>query len=149
VRSQSNLTMKPKNFKGEGGLNTIIGKDSTIEGAIEVQGGVRIDGVVRGKVSATDTLTVGDSGRIEAELSAKIAVIGGKVIGNIFAHDKVELQTKAEVEGDITTKNLIVEEGAVFHGKCNMKNSSSALNQTVQGTAVNRMVHGSGAIPSD
>lgn len=141
--------MKNKKHKGEGGLNTIIGKDSIIEGTIQVQGGIRIDGVVRGKVSASETLTVGDGGTIEAELSAKVAIIGGKVTGNVFAHDKVELQSKAEVEGDITTKNLIVEEGAVFHGKCNMKNSSSAPNQMVQGTAMNRMVHGSGAIPPD
>lgn len=105
-------------------MNTIIGKDSTIEGTIQVQGGVRIDGVVKGKVSATDSVMIGDSGRVEAELNAKIAVIGGKVNGNIFAQDKVELQSKSEVEGEITTKNLIVEEGAVFHGKCNMKNSS-------------------------
>ena len=143
------IDMKHKNLKGEGGLNTIIGKDSIIEGNIEVQGGIRIDGVVRGKVSATDTLTVGDSGRIEAELSAKIAMIGGKVIGNIFAHDKVELQSRASVEGDITTKNLIVEEGAVFHGKCNMKNSSSATNHAVHSSGMNKTIHTSGAIPTE
>jgi cytoskeletal protein CcmA (bactofilin family) len=116
--------MKNKRYKGEGGLNTIIGKDSVIEGTVEVQGGLRIDGVVRGRISATETVTVGDSGRIEAELTAAIAVIGGKVTGNVFAKEKIELQSKAAVEGDITTQNLIVQEGAVFHGKCTMKNSS-------------------------
>jgi len=105
-------------------LNTIIGKDSIIEGTIEVQGELRVDGMVRGKISATESLTVGDSGRVEADLNVKIAVIGGKVNGTIFAQDKIELQSKAEVEGDIATKNLIVEEGAIFHGRCNMKNSS-------------------------
>ena len=117
--------MKKKKVKGEGGLNTIIGKDSIIEGTIEVQGGLRIDGIVRGRISATESLAVGDSGRIEADLTVRIAVIGGEVVGNIFAQDRIELQSKAVVEGDITTKNLIVEEGAVFHGRCNMKNSSS------------------------
>ncbi len=105
-------------------MNTIIGKDSIIEGTLEVQGGLRVDGIVRGRISATESLAVGDSGRVEADLTVRIAVIGGKVVGNIFAQDKIELQSKAEVEGDITTKNLIVEEGAVFHGRCNMKNSS-------------------------
>lgn len=121
--------MKNKKLKGEGGLNTIIGKDSVIEGNIQVEGGLRIDGVVKGKISATETLTVGDEGKIEAEVSAGIAVIGGRVVGNIFAQEKLELQSKAVVEGDITTKNLIVEEGAVFHGNCKMRNSSS-LNHT-------------------
>lgn len=106
-------------------MNTIIGKDSILEGTIKVQGGVRIDGAVKGRISASESLTVGDSGTVEAELAVKTAVIGGKVFGNIFAQDKIELQSKAVVEGDITTKNLVVEEGAVFHGRCNMKDSSS------------------------
>ena len=106
-------------------MNTIIGKDSMVEGTIKVQGGVRIDGAVRGRISASESLAVGDSGMVEAELAVKTAVIGGKVFGNIFAQDKIELQSKAVVEGDVTTKNLIVEEGAVFHGRCNMKDTSS------------------------
>jgi len=119
--------MKDKTSKGEGGLNTIIGKDSIIEGTIEVQGGLRVDGMVRGRISATESLAIGDSGRIEADLTVKIAVIGGKVVGSIFAQDKIELQSKAIVEGDITTKNLIVEEGAIFHGRCNMKTPPSEM----------------------
>ena len=106
-------------------MNTIIGKDSMIEGTIKVQGGVRIDGAVRGRISASESLAVGDSGMVEAELAVKSAVIGGKVFGNIFAQDKIELQAKAVVEGDVTTKNLVVEEGAVFHGRCNMKDTST------------------------
>lgn len=104
-------------------MNTIIGKDSVIDGTVEVQGGLRIDGVVRGRISSTESLAVGDSGRVEADLSSAVIVIGGKVAGNILAQNKIELQSKAEVEGDITTKNLIIEEGAVFHGRCNMKGS--------------------------
>ena len=141
--------MKNKTFKGEGGLNTIIGKDSTIEGSIEVQGGLRIDGVVRGKVSATESLTVGEGGRVEAEVKVGIAVIGGKVMGNVFAQERIELQSKAEVEGDITTKNLIVEEGAVFHGKCSMKNSSSPMSHTSHGLSLNKAIHTSKTIPEE
>ena len=107
-------------------MNTIVGKDSILEGTLEVQGGLRVDGIVRGKISATESLVVGDSGRVEADTTVKTAIIGGNVVGNIIAQDKLELQSKAVVEGDITTKNLIVEEGAVFHGRCNMKGSSPA-----------------------
>ncbi|UCB51882.1 MAG: polymer-forming cytoskeletal protein [Candidatus Zixiibacteriota bacterium] len=117
--------MKNRKDRGGEGLNTIIGKDSVIEGTIKVQGGVRIDGAVRGRISASESLAVGDTGTVEAELAVKTAVIGGKVFGNIFAQDKIELQSKAVVEGDVTTKNLVVEEGAVFHGRCNMKETST------------------------
>lgn len=117
--------MKNKTDRGGGGLNTIIGKDSVIEGTLEVKGGLRIDGMVRGQITATESLSVGDSGRVEADLASVMIVIGGKVAGNILAKEKIELQSKAEVEGDITTKNLIIEEGALFHGRCNMKGRPS------------------------
>jgi cytoskeletal protein CcmA (bactofilin family) len=117
--------MKNKTDRGGGGLNTIIGKDSVIEGTLEVKGGLRIDGMVRGQITATESLSVGDSGRVEADLASVMIVIGGKVVGNILAKEKIELQSKAEVEGDITTKNLIIEEGALFHGRCNMKGRPS------------------------
>lgn len=109
--------------KGEKGLNTIIGKDSIVEGTLQIEGEIRIEGTVKGKISSTESLTVGDGGTIEADLNTKIAIIGGNVNGNIFASEKIELQSTAKVEGEITTKNLTVEEGAVFHGKCNMKDT--------------------------
>ena len=140
--------MKNKNYKGEGGLNTIIGKDSKFEGVLEIEGGLRVDGTVKGKISATDMLSVGDSGVIEAEVNVKTAVIGGKVIGNIFCQERIELQTKAVVEGDIHTKNLIVEEGAVFHGNCNMK-SVSGMNVKPHLPGKNQKVSPSGFVPPD
>lgn len=117
--------MKNKKDTGVSGLNTVIGKDSIIEGTVQVNGGLRVDGRVRGRVSVTESLAVGGTGSIEADLIAKIVVIGGQVVGNILAQERIELQSKGMVEGDITTKNLIVEEGAVFHGMCNMKESVS------------------------
>ena len=116
--------MKNKKNKGEAGLNTIIGKGSVIEGTLEVEGEIRIEGTVKGKISSTESLTLGNGGVIEADLNTKVAVIGGNVIGNVFASEKIELQSKAVVEGEITTKNLVVEEGAIFHGKCNMKDTT-------------------------
>jgi cytoskeletal protein CcmA (bactofilin family) len=117
--------MKNKKSKKEAGLNTIIGKGSVIEGTLEVEGGLRIDGTVKGKISSTESLSIGNGGIVEADINTKVAVIGGNVIGNVFALEKIELQSKAVVEGEMTTKNLLVEEGATFHGKCNMRNTSS------------------------
>ena len=116
--------MKNKKHKGEEGLNTIIGKGSVLEGTFQVEGEIRIDGTVKGKISSTESLTVGDGGVVEADLNTKVAIIGGNVNGNVFASEKIELKSKAVVEGGIATKNLVVEEGAIFHGKCNMKDTT-------------------------
>ena len=129
-------------------MNTIIGKDSKIEGILEVEGGLRVDGTVKGKISATDMLSVGDSGVIEAEVNVKTAVIGGKVIGNILAQERIELQAKAVVEGDIHTKNLIVVEGAVFHGSCDMK-SVTGMNVKSHLTDMNQRIGTSRFVPPD
>lgn len=129
-------------------MNTIIGRDSKIEGVLEVEGGLRVDGTVKGKISATDMLSVGDSGVIEAEVNVKTAVIGGKMVGNILAQERIELQAKAVVEGDIRTKNLIVEEGAVFHGSCNMK-SVPGMNVESHLPGINQKIRTSGFIPPD
>ena len=115
--------MKNKKNKGESGLNTIIGKGSVIEGTLEVEGEIRIDGTVKGKISSSESLTIGNGGIVEADLNTKVAVIGGNVIGTVFALERIELQSKAIVEGDITTKNLVVEEEAIFHGKYNMRDT--------------------------
>lgn len=104
-------------------MNTIIGKDSTITGTIDVKGPLRIDGKIKGQVISSDTVTVGAGGEVEAELNCRVATISGKVDGNIIASEKVELQAKAEITGDLKTKSLVIEQGAIFCGSCNMKPS--------------------------
>ncbi|MFH1700781.1 MAG: polymer-forming cytoskeletal protein [Candidatus Zixiibacteriota bacterium] len=118
--------MKIKNIKTEeikmdGKMNTIIGKDSTITGTIEVKGPLRIDGKISGKVNCEDTVTIGSGGNIEAEINCRNASIAGKLKGNVIAKEKVELQAQSEINGDIKTKSLVIEQGAVFCGSCNMK----------------------------
>lgn len=113
---------KLNNNETEGLMNTIIGKDTMINGTIEVKGALRIDGSVKGKVICSDCVTVGATGVVEAEIEAATAIIAGRMIGNVKTTDKIELQAKCEVEGDLKTKSLVIEQGALFCGACNMKN---------------------------
>lgn len=106
-------------------LGTIIGKGTDIEGTINIEGATRIDGTVTGKLTANDTITVGSTGVVKAEIRARSIVVGGRVEGNLYATEKVELQAKSELIGDITSKSLLVEHGAIFHGNSKMKDSSS------------------------
>jgi len=106
----------------DGKMNTIIGKDSVITGTIDVKGPLRIDGKIKGQVICSDTVTVGVGGDLEAETNCRCAAISGKVTGNIVASEKVELLAKAEICGDLKTKSLPIEQGAIFCGSCNMIN---------------------------
>jgi len=102
-------------------MNTIIGKDAIITGTIDVKGPLRVDGKVKGRVVSSDNVTVGNGGELEAEIDCRTATIAGRVDGNIIALERVELQAKAEITGDLKTKSLVIEQGAIFCGSCNMK----------------------------
>ncbi|MDR0305712.1 MAG: polymer-forming cytoskeletal protein [Chitinispirillales bacterium] len=107
-----------KNAKG---LLNIIGPGSAFEGTINVPHSIRIDGSFKGKLITEESITIGDSGMVEAEIKAQSAFIFGKVIGNMYIEHRVELQASATVIGDLHAKELVINEGAVFHGNCSMQ----------------------------
>ena len=106
-------------------MTTVIGKETKFTGTIDLKGGLRVDGVVKGKIISTDEVTVGSSGLVEAQIEARSAVIAGKMVGDIHATERIELQANCDVEGDLRTKSLVIEQGAVFCGGCHMKEGKS------------------------
>ncbi len=104
---------------GEAKLNSIIGKGSKCEGEIVVAGGLKIDGTFKGKIKA-DSVFVGKEAVIEATVDTNVAVVGGKIRGDVTARESLELQAKAELIGNVKTKNLIVGESAILDGYCDM-----------------------------
>jgi len=119
--------------KGDGRIETIIGKGTSIEGTVNIEGSTRIDGNVTGKVMSNDVITVGSTGIVKAEIRAKAIVVGGRVEGNLIASEKVELQAKSELVGDITSKSLLVEHGAIFHGNSKMKDAGAPSSSSSAG----------------
>jgi cytoskeletal protein CcmA (bactofilin family) len=110
---------------GQGSLNSILGQGCKVKGEIELKGTIRVDGEFEGKIECPDTLIVGKSGVVKANVNVKNAVIGGKIIGNINATNKIELQTGSHVEGDIATTRLVIDEGVFFEGNCKMGSGQS------------------------
>jgi len=106
-------------------LNTVIGKDSVFEGTLNVSGTLRVDGMVKGEITVSDTISIGNTGTVEAKVKTKNATIAGTVRGNIHASEKIELQAKSVIQGDIVTKALAIEQGSVFQGHCNMGTTQS------------------------
>jgi len=115
-------------------LNTVIGKDSSFNGKLEVAGTLRVDGTIKGEINVSDTISVGPTGVVEASVKTKNAVISGTIRGNIHATEKTELQAKSVIYGDIVTKALAIEQGAVFQGHCNMGEPRPATGSPKPGT---------------
>ena len=96
--------------------------DCKITGTIKFDGSMRIDGKVDGEI-ITDNgdLVIGETGTVNADINTKSAIIEGRVDGKITASNKVVLKQKAHLIGNLQAKTLVVEEGVVFVGRCNVK----------------------------
>lgn len=107
---------------------TIISSGVIVEGKLSSNGNVRIDGTVNGDINANGNLTIGNQGEVTGEVHAQVITVGGKISGTITAHDKIILESTSLLKGDIITKILVVEEGAVFEGKSTMNSPNKLSN---------------------
>jgi len=99
---------------------TIISNGVKLEGKITSGGSIRVDGTIQGDVISQGNVTVGEHGDVNGQMNAAIITIGGKVVGSVNAKEKLVLESKANLKGDLFTKILVVEAGARFDGKSNM-----------------------------
>ena len=104
---------------------TVISKGVKIEGKLSCSGNIRLDGEVQGDISSQGVVIIGEFGKVNGQINADNITIGGKVTGTVKAKDKVVLGSKANLKGDIATKALMVESGAVFNGNTKMGDSGN------------------------
>jgi|GEM_PF-433180 len=97
-------------------VNSIIGAGSSVGGDIDVDGFLRIDGDVRGSVRATGKIVVGATGRVDASIRAKSAIIGGIVKGDVYVSERLRILTGGMVIGNVFAPRFEAEEGTVVHG---------------------------------
>jgi cytoskeletal protein CcmA (bactofilin family) len=110
-----------KEVKMSEGKVTNLTSDVEIKGTIKFGDVLRIDGKFDGElITDNGELVVGKTGIVKANVKVRTAIVEGRVDGNIKASDKVELKQKAHLVGDLQAKTLVIEEGVVFVGKCNV-----------------------------
>jgi cytoskeletal protein CcmA (bactofilin family) len=97
-------------------VNSIIGAGSAVDGDIDVDGLLRIDGDVRGSLRVTGKLIVGAAGRVEAPIRARSAIIGGTVKGDIYVTERLRILAGGVVIGNIFAPRFEAEDGTVVHG---------------------------------
>jgi cytoskeletal protein CcmA (bactofilin family) len=103
-----------------------LGEGAEFAGELSFVKGLRVSGIMRGKVRSEATLEIGPGGKIDAEITVRRVVINGEFRGIIRASERVEILKDGKVFGDIYTPCLIIEAGAVFEGRCNMSEKRPA-----------------------
>lgn len=102
------------------GTSAFLGKGSRVTGKLVFEGTVRIEGHVEGEISAQDTLIVGESAVVNAQITGSSVIIHGRVTGDVTARKRLEVRAPGKLFGNITTASLIIHEGVVFEGQCAM-----------------------------
>jgi cytoskeletal protein CcmA (bactofilin family) len=107
--------------KNKGTIDSLIGISTKIEGNVRFQGGLRIDGHVKGNVVADGEepcmLVISEHAKVEGEVRAAHVVVNGEIVGPVYSSELLELQPRARITGDVNYKALEMHGGALVAGK--------------------------------
>jgi cytoskeletal protein CcmA (bactofilin family) len=105
----------------QGGEVTIVGQGAKLEGTVVSAGSLRIDGQVKGQVNADGDVMLSPQSQVEADIRAQNVAVAGRFKGAIVVKGRAEISRGGRVDGNITSKTLVVEEGAIFQGQSIME----------------------------
>ncbi len=100
--------------------NNLIGNGTTIKGEVIATGDIRVDGTIIGTMKSTGKVVVGQQGVVEGDITCNSADISGRVKGTIRVDELTTLKSTSRIEAELYTKQLFIEVGAIFTGKCDM-----------------------------
>ena len=101
-------------------IKTILGKGCVVGGDFTCETGARIDGTMEGNVKVGGQLIVGESGVIRGDVECTGIILGGIIVGDVLAPERAELISTAKLMGDLKTAAIVIDEKAIFQGKCDM-----------------------------
>jgi len=108
-------------------IKAYMGEDTVFNGSLNFDGTVRIDGKFEGKVVTEDTLIVGETGHLLAEINAGTVICMGRVEGTIVASKKVEIHSSSKVLGNIKSPAIDIELGGILDGNCDMTGKETKI----------------------
>ena len=134
----------PPQYNGR--ADTTIGPGSHIVGTLTFEGTVQIDGTVEGDISAQESVVISDNADVKAQVTADTIVVTGKVTGDLVARRRVEIRAPGQLNGNIKTPSLVIQDGVVFQGQCSMgrateqQTTTRSISLFGEGTAGDRSV---------
>ena len=115
---------KYKNGTIDSQVPNIIAQGTGIVGDIISEGDFRIEGSIKGTIKAKGRIVIGESGNIDGEITCSDAEVCGTIKGKLEVTNLTILKATAKYSGDIITKKISIEPGAVFSGTCQMASNT-------------------------
>ena len=109
---------------------TFFSAGTKIEGTLELDGEVKLEGNIKGKVSGTGVIIIGEHANLQADVFAPSILVHGVVRGEIHATDRLELHRTARVKGMIQASRIRIDEGAAFEGECRMGSKDASTRES-------------------
>jgi len=103
-----------------GMITTVFNKNTEFYGDLAFKKSLQINGRFEGEISSGSYLVIGEEAMIRANIKADTVIVKGTVHGNIEAVTRLEIHTNGKLYGNIRTKKLVISDGVVFEGKCEM-----------------------------
>lgn len=136
--------MKRKKFRNTAkGENTVIGSGTVVNGPIVSDSMImRVDGTINGTVTTKGELIVGKNGIIGGNVDALSLALAGKIKGNVTVQNRVEIEAKGELIGDVVTEILSIDETAILQGYVSMlKENAEAANTATENAPENTVAN--------
>lgn len=108
-------------------VGAYLGAGTKINGKLHFDGQATIDGEVEGEIVSQAHVTVGQQATIKGKISAASILVQGKVMADVVAEKKLEVQPPGSVLGDVTTQSLVIGDGAILEGHVSMKKSEGRV----------------------
>ncbi len=110
-------------------IDTLIGKNTELTGDLKAEGTIRVDGKIKGHAILSGNLIMGENGNIEGNVQADNIHLSGIIKGNVTSAEQLHIAATGKLFGDMTVKNIIIDEGGTFQGNCIMMEAEAAISK--------------------
>ena len=100
--------------------SSVVSAGSTWQGTLNLDGSVRIDGQLTGDIDARETVHISEGAQVDAKVKAAFVVIAGAFQGQVECSERLELLPTSRTQGELSTKSLMIHEGAFINGQIHM-----------------------------
>jgi len=111
--------LKLRGFAAED-LNGFLDEGTELQGELRFRDVLRVDGRIKGRIVSDNTLIIGETGQVDAEIDCGVISIRGRVSGQVHGRQRIELLAGCRVQATLVSPKLVIEDGAFFQGECRM-----------------------------